>query len=212
MRSRGMIAFPYVQNMLFNRTQTPLSISQNVDAAWGSHLVEVMWSPFNPVQGANTGLDNSNIAPGTVVENGAVTTNTYEASKITNYTTMIGAGQLQQMPVQCDSGAATAVQRQIVPGLNDDWLLNKRFYRDSIIGTIFDFRENWAHIDEFGSANPINPLDWNQVTGIPLGNSMAYTVFANYNTTLTTGGLNVYMFAIVWKRLVGIGRGLLNVM
>jgi hypothetical protein len=149
---------------------------------FGKSIRKILHAPYHITEIGNTAFDCSN----------------WNGSKITSYGTYMNSRKLQDQDISCLQASGTNV------GM-DDWLFNKKYYKNSVVSNGGQYQQAWGHTDTF--AEPDNEQhrgvpDENIVDGFPLDIPAIWTMNAQ-----VTGSLNHYTFVTFLRDVVIDGNG-----
>ena len=108
----------------------------------------------------------------------------WNGAKVSSYATYINSRKLQDSDISALQPTGTVINQ-------DDWLHNKKFYKDSSVANAGQYQLAWCHTDSFAEPNDHAGVpEENIVDGLPI----VEPVIWQFNG-VTTAALNHYTFA-----------------
>lgn len=151
---------PSTTSFFNSTTTTNANITIPMTANYGKKLRRIMHTVWDPTESVNTAMDCSNV----------------NGSKMSSYTTWFDNKTLQDERQSC-------LQRTAFLPNEDDWRINKRYFKGSVIQNRVQYTQNWAHIDSWHEPGKVGE-EQNLEEGVELRNnnkvwSIQGTVTAN---------------------------------
>lgn len=165
----------------------------NISSADGQAIRRIITSPFAQLETKNYALDNSNITDSAGV--GA-------QGKLISYRTVVDGDPVQRNDVSCiqpNLAGANVVQYP-----NDDWELNRKFFKKSAVQDQAGYYKSWFHMDDFLGQPDLNAIDAYSVGGLKTDKPHKYEIVAQVakDSAAAFLTLNWYMYAIMSRELV----------
>ena len=187
MRGGGIsIAFPYVFVQRQSVSSGSISITQQLTRGFGSKLLVVGVSLFNPTETSGTAQDHS-IAGLASASAGA------GQYTLFSYNTL-----LDNIPILTNSNIV-AINTSATQQNGEYFTYNKAHLKDSAILSINAYNNDFVHIDNFCS-DPVANIDWSVSDGLDLDAMHQYS-FVVYGTATNAVSNNVYVAFICQKTL-----------
>lgn len=189
MRGGGIsIPFPYPFIQRQSVASGSISITQQLTRGFGSKLLVVGVSLFNPTETNNTAQDHS-------------------IAGLASATALVAAGQytlftyntlLDNIPILTNSNI-TAINTAATQQNAEYFTYNKAHLKGSAIMSLNAYNNDFVHIDNFCS-DPLSKLDWTVSDGLDLDAMHQYS-FVVYGTSAVAAQNNVYLAFICQKNL-----------
>jgi len=185
MRGGGIsIPFPYPFIQRQAVACGSISITQQLTRGFGSKLLVVGTSIFNPTEVNATAQDHS------IAHLGTAAGGTYT---LFTYNTL-----LDNIPILTNSNI-TAINTGTTQQNGEYWTYNKAHLKDSAVISINAYNNDFVHIDNFCS-DPLPHLDWATTDGLDLDAMHQYS-FVVYGSATAGTTNNVYIAFICQKTL-----------
>lgn len=181
---KGGLKFQIPYTMTFRNSTAgagSAGVQIQFNSGHGKSIRKILHAPFNVTESGNTAFDCSN----------------WNGSKITSYGTYMNSKKLQDQDISCLQATGTSI------GM-DDWLFNKKYYKNSVVANGGQYQQNWGHTDTFAEPNDEHSgvPEENVVDGYPLNEPAIWTMNAN-----VTASLNHYTFVTFLRDVVIDNRG-----